>query len=943
MRRKASLRKKEKRLAFKLRLLPLFLAVVFLAAFPCLFDPPVPARAEDDGSLDRLQYKAGTAGVTITGCDPAATRINIPDHIEGKPVTNIATRAFGSCGKLTEISLPDTLKSIGGSGFANCTALTRIDLPEGLTAVGKNTFYNCPSLREINIPAGLESFNPNIFTNCPSLHFTVAAENPNYTARDGTVYNKDMTVLVAAGAIDGDSFTVPDTVTAIGAGAFYNSGLRSVTLGPGVKTIGEKAFSGCTQLKDAALNEGLESIGDEAFAGTASLKTLDLPDSLTSLGSKVFQGSGLEKIDLSATRMETLPYGTFRDCAQLRDIILGDGITIIEDAAFRNCAFTKITLPAQLQQIKGSFGGCAGLESITFPYTLRNLGSAVFTDCTALQAVYFEGNMPLRGDGFGTGVPNDVWPRENDSFSGLPLAGAENLKIYALRGARGWGESFADYADGSGATSRIPFIYKVSYYTLDEEAEKDNPRLILHAPDSFAGLEAGSVSEAVGVIKAGLPADAGPIVWNSSDNSVAAVDDTGRVTALQAGISAITASLTYDGAVYTGEAEVNATGPEAVFDWSVQRDGTAIINGFRDGLSKEQMHWLRIPETIAGYRVTAIKNGAFADNPDIITVTIPKTVKKIGAAAFSGCIGVGEVTLSEGLEDIGTAAFSSTLIREIVVPQSVTRIEDGAFLKCLDLESAVVKSDVLVYPPGTSLFEGCRSLTEVTLAEGITKIGNRSFAGCASLESIKLPASLQALGQYAFSGCTSLKTMELQGYLLGQETGISEKYNPFARRQADFIRGIDNKHIQYDYPDCSEDLVVLHPDDGNDWGSLFNGKVATGVRTAGGGIRLDGSAVPAPGVEPGQGANWEAGVSEPIYAARNTAAGDITSAGEKASSKKENPKAEQKTEQMEATVFEIVKKTAAANPWLTVAMGAVILAVILSGGAGRYRKYKQNQ
>lgn len=947
MRGKANIAKKEKRLAFAVRLLPVFWAVVFLAAFPGPFSPPVPARAEDGGGLARLQYKVGTAGVTIVGCDPAAARIDIPDHIEGKPVTNIATRAFGSCGKLTEVSLPGTLQSIGGSGFANCAALTRIELPEGLTAIGENAFYNCSSLREINIPAGLASFNPNIFTNCPSLRFTVAAANPHYTARDGSIYSKDMTALVAAGAVDKDSFTVPETVTAIGAGAFCNSGLRFVALGPGVKTIGEQAFSGCTGLQETVLNEGLESIGDEAFADTASLKTIALPHSLAALGRQTFQGSGLEKIDLSATRLETLPYGTFRDCARLRDITLGDGITVIEDAAFSNCAFTQITLPAQLRQIKGSFGGCASLESITFPYTLQNLGSAVFAGCAGLQAVYFEGNMPLRGNGFGTSVSNDVWTRENDSFSGLPLAVAENLKIYALRGARGWGDSFADFADGSGATTRISFTYKVFYYTLDEEAEKDHPRLILHPPESFAHLEAGSVSEPVSVVKAGLPADAGPVVWSSSDNSLAAVDDTGRVTALQAGVSDITASLTYNGRVYTGTAEVNVTGPETVFDWSVQRDGTAIINGFRDGIDKERMHWLQIPETIAGYKVTAIKNSAFADNPDIIAVTIPETVQTVGAAAFSGCIGVREVTLAEGLENIGRNAFSSTLIREIVVPKSVTRLQDYAFNDCRDLESATIKSGSLDYTLGTGLFRDCVNLKDVTLAEGITRTGGYTFAGCTALESVKLPASLQALGMYDFSGCTGLRTVELQGYLLGQETGISEKYNPFASRQIDFIRGIDNKHIYYGYSDCREDLVVLHPDDGNDWGSLFADKVQTGVRTASGAVRPDGSAAPAPGVEPGQSANLGAAPPAPVNAAQNTAAGDITPTNEKESSDQESPQtdqaADQRTDQKETAVFEIVKKTVATNPWLTVAIGAVVLAVTLSGGAGRYRRYKRNQ
>ncbi|MCB8818495.1 leucine-rich repeat domain-containing protein [Desulfosporosinus shakirovi] len=915
----------------------------------------IPAQADSDGVLynngSRLKYKLGAAGVTIVECDKTATRLKVPNQIEGYPVTNIATRAFVSCEKLTEISLPATLKTIGNSAFANCLALTRMDLPEGLAAVGDGAFHNCPSLRELKIPASLASFNPNIITSCPNLHFDVAAGNLYYIGRGGVLYSKDMTTLVAARDLDGVSFAVPDTVTVVGAGAFYGSGLQSVTLGPNVKTLGEKAFSGCVQLKEALLNEGLKNIGDEGFAGTLSLKDLILPQSLVSLGWKVFMGSGLESIDLSVTQIETLPYGAFWDCASLQDITLGDRITAIEDAAFRNCTFTEITLPAGLEQVKGSFAGCAGLVSITFPYTLKQLGSAVFADCTALKAVCFEGNMPLRGDGFGTGVHNDVWTRENDSFSGLPLAVAGKLKIFVLKGAQGWEESFADFAGGSGATSRISFTYPVEYYTLDEEKAKDNPRLILHPPESLADLETGSVSEAVAVVKAGLVADAGPLLWSSSDNKVASVDISGRVTALGTGVSIITASLTYEGALYIGKAEVNVKGQETVFAWSVQRDGTAIINGFREGISEEEMYWLEIPETIAGYEVTAIKDAAFADNLNIITLTISKTVKTIGTGAFSRCIGLGQVTLSEGLEDIGASAFASTLIREVVVPQSVTRIQDYAFGNCQDLESATVKSDNLEYALGNGLFRDCRSLTEVTLAEGITQTSGYTFAGCTSLESIKLPATLQALDRYDFSGCTSLRTVELQGYLLGQETGISEKYNPFAAKEIDFVRGIDNKHIQYNYGSGSEDMVIIHPDDGNDWGSLFDAQVRTGVRTPSGDIRLDGLSgfLPSqegtvPDVNPGDRVfsplpvNWgSAPASNPEVEAAEDKAGDISTDSSTAGGEKESQTQEA------ARVFEIVKKTVVENPWLASLLAMGVLGIVILGGAGRIKKYRQSQ
>ncbi|KTE89382.1 hypothetical protein AT727_13370 [Desulfitobacterium hafniense] len=987
--------KKQRKLPLARRLLPFILAAAFPAALLFLFFLPAGAGADefqatpgavvapepaapagenltgvfyDNGSF--LKYKAGAAGITIVACDQAATRINIPDYIEGKPVTNIAREAFSGCRELTEIRLPGTLRTIGYAAFAGCKSLTGIDLPEGLEQVGEHAFWYCDSLREVKIPASLKDFNLNTFTGKGDIRFAVAENNPVYTCRDGVIYTKDGKTLVRAGIIGSDSFAVPDSVTEISTGAFFHHPLTSITLGPNVKTIGPEAFSSCLQLEEVNLNEGLKNIGDKAFQGclrldgiifneglksiganafegTAALKEIVLPAGLASLGQSAFKGSGLEKADLAKSGLETLPYGTFWDCVRLQDITLGDRIRVIEDSAFRNCTFREITLPAQLRQLKTSFTGCAGLEGITFPYTLKSLGSGVFADCTALKAVYFEGNMPHRGDGFGTSVPNGVWTREDDSFSGLPLAVAKKLKIYVLSGARGWGDSFEDFADGAGATSRIPFVYSVEYYTLEGEAEQDDPRLILHAPESFAHLETGSTAEALGVIRAGLPAEAGPILWSSSDPSVAAVDDSGRVTALQMGVSTITAALVYKGTLYTGEAEVNVIGPESPLDWSVQRDGTVIINGFQEGISEQEMTELEIPRILGGYTVGAIRSHAFAKNPSIRSVRIPGTVQTIGNNAFYYCALLREVILEEGIRDIGVNAFAGTGLRELVVPQSVTRIQDAAFADCQELQSATIKSGNLEYPLGIGVFRDGQNLKEVTLAEGITATGGYTFAGCTSLESITLPSTLQALNMYDFSGCSNLKTVELQGYLLRQETGIVENYNPFAALNIDFVRGIDNKHIKFDYRE-SKDLVILHPDDGNDWGGLFNNAVRTGVRIPGGGIRLDGF-IPLTSHSDTGGKSYQPVINEINYGTfpvpvqnRTAAIAETAQSSTEASGEKDEDNTAKETAKA-ATVFEVVRKTVEENPWLSVAAGGMILAVILLGGAGRFRRNRNDQ
>lgn len=89
-----------------------------------------------------------------------------------------------------------------------------------------------------------------------------------------------------------------------------------------------------------------------------------------------------------------------------------------------------------------------------------------------------------------------------------------------------------------------------------------------------------------------------------------------------------------------------------------------------------------VPKTIDGKKVTSIGEGAFYDNSNLVSVTLPDTVTNISENAFSGCRSLKEVKLPEGLKTIGDFAFFSCTAKgfdEITIPNSVTSIGDCAF------------------------------------------------------------------------------------------------------------------------------------------------------------------------------------------------------------------------------------------------------------------------
>lgn len=113
---------------------------------------------------------------------------------------------------------------------------------------------------------------------------------------------------------------------------------------------------------------------------------------------------------------------------------------------------------------------------------------------------------------------------------------------------------------------------------------------------------------------------------------------------------------------------------------------------------------------------------------------------------------------------IGERMFTSRGLQTILLPKSVTSIDDRAFSSCHSLNKVVIYENS-VKTIGMAAFEYCSSLADIVLPEGVTTIARSAFGGCSSLSRIDLPEGVTTIGHSAFYGCEKLSSVKLPNSL----------------------------------------------------------------------------------------------------------------------------------------------------------------------------------
>ncbi len=191
------------------------------------------------------------------------------------------------------------------------------------------------------------------------------------------------------------------------------------------------------------------------------------------------------------------------------------------------------------------------------------------------------------------------------------------------------------------------------------------------------------------------------------------------------------------------------------FSYTVLDDGTAAITQYNGSDAV-----VTIPATIDGYTVTAIGEKAFFWREDITEIILPDSVTTLQYGAFLECGALDTIVLPDGITDISDMAFQGCRkLTSVTLGDKVERIGDSAFLGCSSLETLLLPESVTEI--AEYAFWNCGALKSMVIPDNVTQLGSSAFEGCSALESVTLGASVASIGRCAFFCCESLVSITI--------------------------------------------------------------------------------------------------------------------------------------------------------------------------------------
>ena len=670
---------------------------------------------------------------------------------------------FTTDGAAESVQVPEGVLILGESAFSSAS-FESVVLPDSLTAIGSYAFSHCQNLRELVIPANVTKIDRNPVRGCSSLQ-SVTVSNPQsgFVVRDDTLIDEQAHRFIAylrrpsrpeddgsseKGSqkdlpqeieVDGvkmrllifdfpytydpeppyEAYTVPSDIEEIGACAFYQAEIGSISMPDTVRVLGEGAFEQSCLDTEIQIPAQVTVLPDRLFYGCEHLAEISVPDGLVSIGEFAFAYSGIQEISLLDSLVSLGRYA-FASCSQLREIELSPNLTRIPRGAFLFSGLESVEIPEKVTVIEAeAFARCASLDRVQLPSQITSVPEFCFYDSSIREA-----NLPSQVEYIGDhAFQTDSYNSSQLQSISLP-EGLKYLGTNAFKGADGLQEvTLPDsvVALGEGVFEQC---YRLKQVHLPGTLAAIGDRMFYACPLESVEIPAGitrigayAFADCEKLSRVVLPdtlTDIGERAFRSC-TGLEQIDLPDSVSYLGAGAFAFSGLTSFRFPNVPVEIAGNPFESCAQLS-SLQVDDSHPNLALKDDLLID----------VPGKRVISCLSCG-----EDKARTVPEGIEIIGANAFTDADLEKGITLPSSLKVIESEALSSRSLKEIRLPAGLKVIGDRAF----------------EFAP----------LEEILLPDGLEEIGDGAFSG-ASVESIVIPPSVKRMGASVFS--SSLKKLE---------------------------------------------------------------------------------------------------------------------------------------------------------------------------------------
>ena len=250
-------------------------------------------------------------------------------------VTSIGERAFFRCYRLTSVTIPDSVTSLGAATFQGCSALTSVTLPSGMKSIPESAFRACSALISVSIPSSVTTVEKRAFEECLSLSAVI----------------------------------LPESVTEIGEDLFYSS--NNVTV------YGAKGSYAETYANENSIP--FDTMKANGICGESVIWVLNDSDTLRICGNG------------KMTDYDTAKPSPFEEL-EFDKAVIEKGVEYLGDRTFSDCGMTSVILPQGMTEIGAiAFFNCEALESVTIPADVTVISAGTFYGCYNLTIKGYAG------------------------------------------------------------------------------------------------------------------------------------------------------------------------------------------------------------------------------------------------------------------------------------------------------------------------------------------------------------------------------------------------------------------------------------------------------------------------------------------------------------------------------------------------------------------------